>query len=109
MEAVVLRGDQSGVGFGANSLFVMLGPGHEPVAATLTDRFGDEVEITVGGIPYCGRPGVSPPCPTLAGSDDLPPGLHLSLQLDKSTIGPSESLSGVRPRPLLNISHPKSP
>ncbi|MEO7555178.1 MAG: hypothetical protein ABIV94_01065 [Acidimicrobiales bacterium] len=84
-----------GVGQGPTALVVMLAPANEALAAALVDRFGDRVQITVGATNYCGEPGVSPPCPALEGSDDLPPGVSLELKLDKSSIRADERLNGV--------------
>jgi hypothetical protein len=90
----MIQGSFQSVGTGANAIVVSLQPGREPLAAQLTDSFGDQVEITVGLTPYCGKPGISPPCPPLTGTDILPGGLHLSLRLDRSTIRRTDSLQG---------------
>lgn len=90
----MIQGNFASAGTGANSIMVVLLPGREPLAARLIARFHDAVEITVGSTPYCGRPGVSPPCPTLAGSDSLPPGLHLALNLDRSAIAATDMVNG---------------
>lgn len=90
----MVHGEFAGVGMGANSILVALLPGRELLAARLTNRFGDQLELTVGATPYCGEPGISPPCPTLTGSDELPAGLRLDLRLDRPEIRRTETLEG---------------
>ncbi len=90
----MITGNLEGVGEGARAVSVDLLPGREKLAGTLLQRFGDLVEVTVGGVAYCGRAGISPKCPDLVGTDALPPGLHLTLHLDRASIRATEALGG---------------
>jgi hypothetical protein len=67
------------VGTRAHAIGVFLLPGREALAAALTARFKDAVQITVGNARYRCGPGQSRKCPDLSGSDRLPAGLHLTL------------------------------
>jgi hypothetical protein len=84
----------SSVGNGANSISVDLLPGREPLASQLLARFGDIVEIEIGETTYCGGPAISRRCDELPGTDALPPGLSLSLRLERSSIRATEGLGG---------------
>jgi hypothetical protein len=79
-------GRNGGVGTGAHAIVVYLQPGREALAAALTARFRNAVQIQVGNAPYRCGPGHSRKCPDLSGSDRLPPGLHLSLKLSASSM-----------------------
>lgn len=93
VEAMVVD-DFSSVGNGANSVMVDLLPGREALASRVLARFGDIVEIEIGGTAYCGAPATSPRCGDLSGTDALPAGLSLSLRLDRSSIQATEGLGG---------------
>lgn len=93
VEAMITENFHSVATF-ANAVHVDLLPGRERLAGMLLRRFGEVVEITVGGVAYCGRAGISPRCPDLPGSDALPPGLHLTLRLDRASIRSTDALAG---------------
>jgi hypothetical protein len=78
----MITGNFTSVGTTADAIEVDLLPGREDLAAQLTDQFHDAVRITVGGTPYCGGVGLSPECPALGRSDDLPTGLQLTLHIE---------------------------
>jgi hypothetical protein len=91
-----IEGKFTEIGEGQNAIIVGLGPGREPLAAHLIDKFGDALELTVGATPYCGRPGTSPPCLPLPDAQPLPAGLRLALQLDHSTVAATDlTVSGT--------------
>ena len=74
------------VGFGDGTIDVDLFPGHEQLAASLEQRFGDAVSIRMGTTRYCGGPGTSGRCADVQGATTLPPGLHLALTLEHDTV-----------------------
>jgi hypothetical protein len=90
----MIGGNFSSVGNGASSVMVDLLPGREPLASKVLAQFGDIVEIEIGETVYCGGPGISRRCDDLPGTDALPPGVSLTLRLDKSSIKATEPLGG---------------
>jgi len=80
----------AGVGTGRDSVFVMLVPGQERLAARLVKRFGDAVRVQVGLIDYsprgCGEPVDRPHCPALTGDPPKTAGVRLTVLVDTPTI-----------------------
>lgn len=74
-----------GIGTGAGQILLMLWPGDERFADRLLARFGNAVRVDVAGRRYCGAIGPSPVCPALTGGEP-PPGVHLSLHLERGSI-----------------------
>lgn len=77
----LVRTDAWSVGDGANAIMLDLQPGREHLAARMRREFGDAVEISIAGVPYCGSPALSRKCPDLPTSTPTPAGLHLTLHL----------------------------
>ena len=103
----IVKGKVSSVGTGEHAVEVNLLPGREALAASLEARFGNAVAITVGLAPYHCGDGKSRRCPPLQGSSNLPPGLHLTLELGTSSMrAATASMYGTlvvqedRPKPL---------
>ena len=84
----------AGVGTGRDSVFVMLVPGQERLAARLVERFGDAVRVQVGLIDYsprgCEEPVDTPRCPALTGDPPKTAGVRLTVLVDTPTIRVSD-------------------
>jgi hypothetical protein len=75
-------------------LDVGLNAGQEARAATMVERWGPIVRITVGGLPFvptgCGEQPVMPRCPDIDGLDPVTIGLELTLTVQTPTISASQ-------------------
>jgi hypothetical protein len=71
-----------------------LNAGQEVRAASMVERWGPIVRVTVGGVPYvptgCGQQPVMPRCQDLDGLDPATIGLELSLTVQTPTISASQ-------------------
>lgn len=81
-------------GVGIDSVLIMLAPGQESAADRLIDRYGDALDIEIGGRRYvptgCGEPTPPDICEPLIGVDPAGAGLQLTLVADTPTIRQSE-------------------
>jgi hypothetical protein len=84
----------AGVGTGRDSVFVMLVPGQERLAARLVERFGGAVRVQVGLINNsprgCEKPVDRPHCPALTGDAPKTAGVRLTVLVDTPTIRVSD-------------------
>jgi hypothetical protein len=90
----MVKGSISSVGTEVHAIGVNLLPGREALAGALETRFGNAVAITVGLAPYHCGDGASRRCPSLQGTDNLPPGLHLTLRLGALSMRATASVNG---------------
>jgi hypothetical protein len=76
-------------------VLIGLSPGDEELAQELLADYGRNMVVTVGFTTYNGSPGRSPRCGRLAPSAALPPGLHLTLQLQHNSVRSGENFYGA--------------
>jgi len=89
----MVNGNFAVVGVGEHAIMVNLFPGREALAARVEARFGNAVAIMVGLASYRCGDGNSRKCPSLQGSSNLPPGLHLTLNLGVASMPATGSIN----------------
>ena len=86
---------QGGSSCPGGPVIVWLQPGREWLARLLGATYGSKLAIFIGLTTWDGRPGQSPACGALPRAKPLPPGLRLSLHLDRTSVTSGSDFLGA--------------